>query len=162
MPADPTKPGSETEREEGTRFAPKFDADGLVTAVVTSAATGEVLMLAHMNAEAVARTIETGEAHFWSRSRSRLWRKGETSGNAQRVLEMRVDCDQDAVWLKVELTGAEAACHTGRKTCFYRAVPLGAGASGVALRFVDAERQFDPDAVYRHPDAAKGTLKSSG
>jgi phosphoribosyl-AMP cyclohydrolase len=159
--ADLAGPGSDGEREEGTSFAPKFDADGLVTAVVTSATNGEVLMLAHMNQEALTRTIETGEAHFWSRSRGQLWRKGETSGNVQRVVEMRVDCDQDAVWLKVELSGAEAACHTGRRTCFYRAIPLGGSASGVALRFVEAERQFDPDAVYRHPDAAKGTLKSS-
>jgi phosphoribosyl-AMP cyclohydrolase len=160
--ADPTEPGSENEREEGTSFAPKFDANGLVTAVVTSAATGEVLMLAHMNEEALARTIETSEAHFWSRSRGRLWRKGETSGNVQRVVEMRIDCDQDALWLKVEPAGAEAACHTGRRSCFYRAISLGgSAAAGVALRFVDAERQFDPDEVYRHPDAAKGTLKSS-
>jgi phosphoribosyl-AMP cyclohydrolase len=153
---------SESEREKGTSFTPKFDADGLVTAVVTSATTGEVLMLAHMNKEALARTIETGEAHFWSRSRARLWRKGEASGNSQRVVEMRVDCDQDAVLLKVELTGAEAACHTGRRSCFYRTIPLGSSAaSGVTLRFVDAERQFDPEAVYGHPDAAKGTLKGS-
>jgi phosphoribosyl-AMP cyclohydrolase len=127
--------------------------------VATSAKTGEVLMLAYMNAEALARTIETGEAHYWSRSRGRLWRKGEESGNAQRVVEMRTDCDQDAIWLKVEGAGAEAACHTGRRSCFYRAVPL--GAAGAALIFVDAERQFDPESVYRHAGAAKGTLKSS-
>ncbi len=160
--ADPSESGSGSEREEGTSFAPKFDPDGLVIAVVTSATTGEVLMLAHMNKEALARTIETGEAHFWSRSRARLWRKGETSGNVQRVVEMRVDCDQDAVLLKVEMTGADAACHTGRKSCFYRTIPLGgSAASGVTLRFVEAERQFDPDAVYGHPAAAKGTLKGS-
>jgi phosphoribosyl-AMP cyclohydrolase len=160
--ADPTESGSESAREEGTSFAPKFDADGLVTVVVTSATTGEVLMLAHMNKEALARTIETGEAHFWSRSRARLWRKGETSGNVHRVVEMRVDCDQDAVLLKVEMTGAEAACHTGRRSCFYRTIPLGSSvASGVTLHFVEAKRQFDPDAVYGHPGAAKGTLKGS-
>jgi len=148
--------------EEGTAFAPKFDADGLVAVVVTSAETGEVLMLAHMNSEALARTLETGEAQFWSRSRKRLWRKGEESGNTQRVVEMRIDCDQDALWLKVEQQGKDAACHTGRKSCFYRAVPLGApGGGGVSLRFVDAERQFDPQDVYRHAGAAKGTLKSS-
>jgi phosphoribosyl-AMP cyclohydrolase len=153
-------PESKSEIEEGTVFAPRFDADGLVPVVTTSAKTGEVLMLAYMNDEALARTIETGEAHYWSRSRRRLWRKGEESGNAQRVVELRVDCDQDAIWLRVEMTGADAACHTGRRTCFYRAVPLGPG-GGVTLDFVEAERQFDPEAVYRHAGAAKRTLKSS-
>jgi phosphoribosyl-AMP cyclohydrolase len=155
-------PSSKTESEEGPVFAPRFDADGLLPVVATSAATGEVLMFAYMNAEALARTIETSEAHYWSRSRGRLWRKGEESGNTQRVVEMRIDCDQDAIWLKVEQQGKDAACHTGRKSCFYRAVPLGAPlGGGVSLRFVDAERQFDPQAVYRHAGAAKGTLKSS-
>lgn len=155
-------PKSKAESEEGTVFAPKFDAEGLVPVVATSAATGEVLMLAYMNAEALARTIETGEAHYWSRSRGGLWRKGEESGNFQRVVEMRTDCDQDAIWLKVETVGADAACHTGRRSCFYRAVPLGAApGGGASLRFVDAERRFDPETAYRHADAAKGTLKSS-
>jgi len=154
-------PDSKTEIEEGTVFAPRFDADGLLPVVATSAETGDVLMLAFMNEEALARTIATGEAHYWSRSRGRLWRKGEESGNTQRVVELRTDCDQDAVWLKVETTGAGANCHTARKSCFYRAVPVGAGSGGgVSLRFVDAERQFDPEAVYRHAGAAKGTLKS--
>ncbi len=131
-------PTSKSESEEGTIFAPRFDAHGLVPVVATSAATGEVLMLAYMNDEALARTIETGEAHYWSRSRGRLWRKGEESGNTQRVVEMRTDCDQDAIWLKVEQQGAEAACHTGRRTCFYRRVALGSAPGQVALRFVDA------------------------
>ena len=154
-------PMSKSESEEGTAFAPKFDAEGLVPVVATSAQSGEVLMLAYMNEEALARTIETGEAHYWSRSRGRLWRKGEKSGHFQRVVEMRTDCDQDAIWLKVEQAGA--ACHTGRRTCFYRAVPIGAaaGSGGVTLSFVDAERQFDPGTVYHHADVAKGTLKSS-
>ncbi len=152
------KPGDKTESEEGTIFAPRFDADGLVPVVATSAETGEVLMLAYMNAEALARTIETGEAHYWSRSRARLWRKGEESGNAQRVVEMRTDCDQDAIWLLVEMTGAGAACHTGRRSCFYRAVSLGkTTGGGVTLSFVETERQFDPEAVYRHPGAANRT-----
>jgi phosphoribosyl-AMP cyclohydrolase len=155
-------PLSKTESEEGTVFAPRFDADGLLPVVATSAKTGEVLMFAYMNADALARTIETGEAHYWSRSRGRLWRKGEESGNTQRVVEMRIDCDQDGIWLKVEQQGKDAACHTGRKSCFYRAVPLNASlGGGVSLRFVDAERQFDPQTVYRHSGAAKGTLKSS-
>ncbi len=155
-------PKSKAESEEGTVFAPRFDAHGLLPVVATSAETGEVLMLAFMNEEALARTIATGEAHYWSRSRGHLWRKGEESGNAQRVVELRTDCDQDAVWLKVETAGAGANCHTGRKSCFYRTVPLGAPpGGGLSLRFVDAERQFDPEAVYRHAGAAKGTLKSS-
>ena len=155
-------PESETASEEATVFAPRFDEHGLVPVVTTSAKTGEVLMLAYMNAEALARTIETGEAHYWSRSRGRLWRKGEESGNTQRVVEMRTDCDQDAIWLVVEMGGADAACHTGRKSCFYRALPLGTAPGGaLALRFVDGARQFDPDEVYRHSRAAKGTLKSS-
>jgi phosphoribosyl-AMP cyclohydrolase len=155
-------PKSKAESEEGTVFAPRFDAHGLLPVVATSAETGEVLMLAFMNEEALARTIATGEAHYWSRSRGHLWRKGEESGNAQRVVELRTDCDQDAVWLKVETVGAGANCHTGRKSCFYRTVPLGAPSSGgLSLRFVDAERQVDPEAAYRHAGAAKGTLKSS-
>ncbi|MGB3721467.1 MAG: phosphoribosyl-AMP cyclohydrolase [Pacificimonas sp.] len=109
-----------TDREEGTALNLKFNADGLVTAVATDAATGELLMLAHMNADAFRLTRDTGKAHFWSRSRQTLWMKGETSGNILKVLEIRVDCDQDAVWLKVDATGP--ACHTGRRSCFYRRV----------------------------------------
>lgn len=115
------------EVEEGPRLRPRFDASGLVTAVVTDAGTGEVLMVAHMDAEALGRTLETGEAWYWSRSRGRLWRKGETSGQVQRVEELRVDCDQDAVWLKVRVGGDGGTCHTGRRSCFYRAAPLGQG-----------------------------------
>jgi phosphoribosyl-AMP cyclohydrolase len=155
-PAFP-EPGNKSALEEGTAFTPKFDAHGLLPAIVTDASTGEVLMFAYMNDAALARTIETGEAHFWSRSRGKLWRKGETSGNAQRVVEMRTDCDQDALWLKVEMTGTAAACHTGRKSCFYRAVPMGeTSTKGITLRWVDAEREFDPEAVYGHPDDTKG------
>ena len=131
--------------EEGTSLTPRFDASGLVTAVVTDAASGEVLMLAHMNAEALTRTIETGEAWYFSRSRQKLWKKGEESGHVQRVIEMRVDCDQDAVWLKVEQGGA-GACHTGRRSCFYRTVPL-KQAGAVKLEFAD-EKTFDPGKVY--------------
>src|SRR5712672_1380363 len=132
--------------EEGARLAPKFDADGLVTCVATDAASGDVLMVAHMNAEALARTIASGEAWYFSRSRRALWRKGETSGHVQRVTEMRIDCDQDAVWIKVEQAGA-GACHTGRRSCFYRAVPLGQGGA-VTLEFRDGEKLFDPKVVY--------------
>jgi phosphoribosyl-AMP cyclohydrolase len=140
--------GSTQEVEEGHTFAPKFDADGLLTCVATDAGSGEVLMVAHMNADALAKTIATGEAWYFSRSRRRLWRKGETSGHVQRVVEMRVDCDQDAVWIKVEQAGP-GACHTGRRSCFYRAVPLGAGtAAAVTLEFRDADKAFDPNDVY--------------
>ena len=111
--------GSSQDVEEGRALAPKFDADGLVTAVATDAASGDLLMVAHMNAEALARTIESGDAWYYSRSRRALWRKGETSGHTQRIVEMRIDCDQDAVWLKVE-QGGPGACHTGRRSCFYR------------------------------------------
>jgi phosphoribosyl-AMP cyclohydrolase len=107
-------------RETGLELDPKFDAAGLITAVVTDAASGAVLMVAHMDAEALAATFATGEAHFFSRSRQRLWRKGETSGNVLRVVEMRVDCDQDAVWVIAEPAGP--ACHTGEASCFYRRV----------------------------------------
>ncbi len=133
------------EREEGLAFQPKFDASGLVTCVATDAATGDVLMVAHMNDEALRKTIESGEAWYFSRSRNALWRKGETSGQTQRVVEMRLDCDQDAVWIRVEQTGA--ACHTGRRSCFYRKIDSASG--DTRLSFVDADRQFDPDKVYR-------------
>jgi len=132
--------------EEGLAFAPQFGADGLITAVVTDAKSGDVLMVAHMNKDALAKTIESGEAWYYSRSRKQLWKKGESSGHVQRVLELRVDCDQDALWLKVEQHGA-GACHTGRRSCFYRAVPL--GKSGAAkLEFRDADKTFDADKTY--------------
>ena len=127
---------NKNEIEEGLKFQPKFDAAGLVTCVATDAGTGEVLMVAHMNEEALRKTIASGEAWYFSRSRQSLWRKGETSGHVQRVVEMRTDCDQDAVWIRVEQTGA--ACHTGRQSCFYRKVEAGAG--GAQLSFMDADR----------------------
>ena len=138
-PADPN------DREEGLAFQPKFDASGLLTCVATDAATGDVLMVAHMNDEALRKTIASGEAWYFSRSRNALWRKGESSGHTQRVVEMRMDCDQDAIWIRVEQHGA--ACHTGRQSCFYRAVTTDDG--GAQLSFVDADRLFDPNAVYR-------------
>jgi phosphoribosyl-AMP cyclohydrolase len=132
------------DREEGLALKPKFDASGLLTCVATDAATGEVLMVAHMNEEALRKTVEGGEAWYYSRSRKALWRKGETSGQSQRVVEIRVDCDQDAVWIRVEQTGA--ACHTGRKSCFYRKVET--SGAGPRLTLVDDARLFDPKAVY--------------
>ena len=125
---------------------PKFDADELITAVVTDAKSGDVLMVAHMNEEALRKTIASGEAWYYSRSRKALWKKGETSGHVQRVIELRVDCDQDALWLRVDQQGP-GACHTGRRSCFYRAIPLGK-TGAVTLEFRDAEKQFDPGSAY--------------
>jgi phosphoribosyl-AMP cyclohydrolase len=140
-------PGSVKELEEGRVLTPKFDIDGLVTAVVTDVKSGELLMVAHMNAEALRKTIDSGEAWFFSRSRKALWKKGKSSGHSQRVAELRVDCDQDCVWLKVEQQGA-GACHTGRRSCFYRAVPLGKSGA-VTLEFHDGDKTFDPAKVYQ-------------
>jgi len=138
--------GSAEEVEEGLAFAPRFDADGLIACVATDARSGDVLMVAHMNAQALQQTIATGEAWYFSRSRQALWKKGETSGHVQRIVELRIDCDQDAIWIKVEQAGA-GACHTGRRSCFYRAVPVGTGDT-VTLEFRDGEKLFDPKAVY--------------
>jgi phosphoribosyl-AMP cyclohydrolase len=133
MAANPSSPfaarTTPDEIESGTQFQPKFDADGLIPAIVTDAASGAVLMFAWMNAEALALTLQTQLGHFWSRSRNRLWKKGEESGNLLRVVEMRTDCDQDVVWLKVSVEGDGRACHTGERSCFYRTLPLGHAAS---------------------------------
>jgi len=139
-------PGSTQEVEDGRALTPKFDADGLVTCVTTDVRSGELLMVAHMNAEALSRSIATGEAWYFSRSRKKLWRKGEESGHTQRVVEMRIDCDQDAVWIKVEQQGP-GACHTGRRSCFYRVVPV--GKSGAVTLAFDGDKTFDPKSVYR-------------
>jgi len=130
MPLPPAAPafsaqGSIAQVEHGLEFQPKFDADGLIPAIVTDARTGEVLMLAWMNAEALGLSIEHRVAHFWSRSRRKLWLKGGDSGNVLAIQDMRVDCDQDAVWLKVAVEGQGVACHTGAPSCFYRSVSLG-------------------------------------
>jgi phosphoribosyl-AMP cyclohydrolase len=115
---------SKAELEDGTIFTPRFDRDGLIVCVTTDAHTGAVLMVAYMNEEALRLTIETGIAHYWSRSRKSLWRKGDTSGQVQTVTEMRPDCDQDAILLKVRVGGDGNSCHTGRKSCFYRRVNM--------------------------------------
>lgn len=135
---------SHADLEEGTLFAPKFDAHGLVTAVAQEAGSNRVLMVAHMNAEALRLTIETGELHYYSRSRQKLWKKGESSGEVQKLIEMRTDCDQDVVLLLVEQTGRGAACHTGRKSCFYRIVE-----DSTTLRHTGEPRLFDPAEVYK-------------
>ena len=135
--------------EEGRELAPKFDEEGLMPVVTSDAASGEVLMLGYMNAEALATTIETGEAHYWSRSRGVLWHKGATSGLVQRVVDMRIDDDQDAVWLKVEVAGSGASCHVGYKSCFYRSIPTGQAPSPqLELSFEEQEKTFDPNEVY--------------
>jgi phosphoribosyl-AMP cyclohydrolase len=132
--------------EEGDRLAPRFDAAGLITVVTQEASTGEVLMLAHMNAEALELSIGTGVAHYWSRSRGKIWKKGESSGELQRIIEIRVDCDQDAILMRVEQTGRGAACHTGRKSCFYRRIDTVSEQPG--LVDIGMKRLFDPAEVY--------------
>lgn len=118
----PTPPENKQELEFGTIFSPKFGEDGLLTAIVTDFQTGDLLMVAHMNPEALQKTLETNQGWFFSRSRNTLWLKGETSGNVLNIKEIRTDCDQDAIWLKVQIAGSGAACHTGETSCFYRAV----------------------------------------
>ena len=133
--------------EESTDFAPKFDADGLLPCITSDAQTGDVLMLGWMTEEALRLTIETGEAHYFSRARQVLWHKGATSGLVQRVIEARIDDDQDAIWLRVDIAGSGASCHVGYRSCFYRAVPL-AESAGQALRFVEDQKVFEPSDVY--------------
>lgn len=142
--ADPQKG---FEQEEGSVFRPKFDSNGLITALACDAESGEVLMLAHMNADALAKTIETGKAHYWSRSRQAMWLKGETSGNVQQVVEIWTDCDQDAVMMKVKVEGADASCHTGRISCFYRRIEK-SPEKGYNLAFDQRGAKFDPKEVY--------------
>jgi phosphoribosyl-AMP cyclohydrolase len=139
--------------EEGSELAPKFDDRGLITAVTTDASSDELLMQGYMNAEALRLTIETGEAHYYSRSRQMLWHKGATSGLVQKVVEMLVDDDQDCLWLKVDVAGG-ASCHVGYRSCFYRKVPVGKEYAEqqrdghVDLAFTDTEKVFDPKEVY--------------
>jgi phosphoribosyl-AMP cyclohydrolase len=128
---------NKSELEEGRAFTPRFDQAGLIPAIVSDAAGGGILMFAYMNAEALHRTIESGEAHFWSRSRNALWRKGETSGNRLLVQELLTDCDQDVIWVKARLSG-EAACHTGRPSCFYRRI-RGEGEDAILEIIVNGE-----------------------
>jgi len=126
-------PGPKAELEEGAIFSPRFDADGLIVCVTTDVHDGEILMLAYMNAESLALTLETGIAHYWSRSRQALWKKGETSSQLQTVHEIRTDCDQDAILLKVTAGGDGGACHTGRRSCFYRKVETRDGTTSLVF-----------------------------
>lgn len=135
--------------EEGNELAPKFDAQGLIPVVTTDMSSGELLMMGYMNEEAFKKTVETSEAHYWSRSRQCLWHKGATSGLVQRVVEMRIDDDQDTVWLRVEVAGG-ASCHVGYRSCFYRSIPLGKSdqAGPLKLNYHEQEKVFDPQEVY--------------
>ena len=136
--------------EEGKLLSPKFDKDGLIPVITTDCKTAEVLMHGYMNSEALKKTIETKEAYYWSRSRREVWHKGETSGFVQKVVEIRIDDDQDSVWLNVDI-GDGASCHVGYKSCFYRAVPLGKirDSEKVEMKFKDKKKKFDPDVVYK-------------
>ena len=135
---------SKHEMEESLDFTPKFDKKGLIPCVATCDKTGDVLMFAFMNEEALDKTIETGEAHYWSRSRKSLWHKGATSGHIQKITEIRTDCDQDCIWIKVKTD--KGACHTGRKSCFYRKIH---GDFKVKMEFIDEKKLFNPDDVYK-------------
>ena len=136
--------------EEGKLLSPKFDKDGLIPVVTTDYKTGEVLMHGYMNSEALKKTIETKEAYYWSRSRKQVWHKGETSGFVQKVVEIRIDDDQDSIWMSVDI-GNGASCHVGYKSCFYRAVPLGniQDTQNVEMEFKDKKKKFDPNVVYK-------------
>ena len=144
--ADP-KTLSHDDLEEGTIFAPRFDAHGLITVVTIEETTNDVLMVAHMNAETLGLTLQTGIAHYWSRSRQSIWTKGETSGELQEVAELRVDCDQDCIVMTVRQTGRGAACHTGRKSCFFRRVETQDGL--ISLEDTGLPKLFDPKEVYQ-------------
>ncbi|MCC6598891.1 MAG: phosphoribosyl-AMP cyclohydrolase [Alphaproteobacteria bacterium] len=140
--------------EETLDFLPKFDENGLIPCITTSVKTGKPLMFAYMNAQSLQKSIETGEAYYWSRSRNQLWHKGASSGLTQKIIEMRTDCDQDCLWISVEtgtpdhVQGREASCHTGRESCFYRKINIGQDPKTVKMQRIDDEIIFDPECVY--------------
>ena len=138
------------EVEEGKFFSPKFDIDGLIPVTTTDSNSGELLMHGYMNEESLKKTIETKEAHYWSRSKKALWHKGETSGFVQKVIDLRIDDDQDALWMSVDI-GNGASCHVGYKSCFYRSIPLGPikNAQEIELNFKEKKKKFDPEEVYK-------------
>ena len=138
------------EVEEGKFLSPKFDDNGLIPVVTTDSKTGEVLMHGYMNSEALKKTIETKEAHYWSRSREAIWHKGKTSGFSQKVIQIRIDDDQDSIWLSVDI-GDGASCHVGYKSCFYRSIPLGKikETEKVEMKFEEKDKKFDPEKVYK-------------
>ncbi len=136
--------------EEGKLLSPKFDNDGVIPVVTTDCKTGEVLMVGYMNSEAFKKTIETKEAHYWSRTRREVWHKGQTSGFKQKVIEIRIDDDQDSVWLNVDI-GDGSSCHVGYKSCFYRSIPLGKikNIQNIEMDFTEKEKKFDPTKIYK-------------
>ncbi len=138
------------EVEEGKFLSPKFDGEGLIPVTTTDSSSGELLMHGYMNSEALKKTIETKEAHYWSRSRNSLWHKGKTSGFTQKVIDLRIDDDQDALWMSVDI-GNGASCHVGYKSCFYRSIPLGPikNTEKIELEFKEKEKKFDPKKVYK-------------
>ena len=138
------------EVEEGKFLSPKFDNQGLIPVVTTDSKTGEVLMHGYMNSEALKKTIETKEAHYWSRSRKSIWHKGKTSGFTQKIIQIRIDDDQDSVWLSVDI-GNGASCHVGYRSCFYRSIPLGKidQSEKIEMKFEEKEKKFDPEKVYK-------------
>ncbi len=138
------------EVEEGKFLSPKFDSQGLIPVITTDSKTGEVLMHGYMNSEALKKTIETKEAHYWSRSRKSIWHKGKTSGFTQKVIQIRIDDDQDSIWLSVDI-GNGASCHVGYRSCFYRSIPLGKinQSEKVEMKFEEKEKKFDPEKVYK-------------
>ena len=138
------------EIEEGDLLSPKFDNDGLIPVITTCFNTKEILMHGYMNVEALKLTIETKEAHYWSRSRKSIWHKGKTSGFVQKIKEIRIDDDQDAIWLTVDI-GEGSSCHVGYKSCFYRSIPLGKieNSEEIKLEFKEKEKKFDPEKVYK-------------
>ena len=138
------------EVEEGKFLSPKFDSQGLIPVITTDNKTGEVLMHGYMNSEALKKTIETKEAYYWSRSRKSIWHKGKTSGFTQKVIQIRIDDDQDSVWLSVDI-GNGASCHVGYRSCFYRSIPLGKidQSEKVEMKFEEKEKKFDPEKVYK-------------
>ena len=133
--------------EESSDLAPSFDSHGLMPVVTTDINTGDVLMIGYMNKESLELTIKTKKAHYWSRSREKVWKKGETSGLFQNVIELRIDDDQDSLWLKVDIEGSGASCHVGYKSCFYRSVPLGEN-DEISLNFKEIDKVFDPEKIY--------------
>ena len=134
--------------EESNQLAPKFDDNGLIPVITTDFESGVVLMHGYQNAEALELTIKTGEAHYWSRSRNCLWKKGETSGLTQKVIDLRIDDDQDAIWMNVIVSGSGASCHVGYKSCFYRSIPTCNQENSLELIFREKDKTFDPDEVY--------------
>jgi len=138
------------EVEEGLSLTPKFDENGLIPCITTDNNTGEVLMVGYMNAESLTKTIESGEAYYFSRSQQKIWHKGSVSGLRQKVIDMKIDDDQDSIWISVDVSGSGASCHVGYKSCFYRSIPLKSKVDdNIELIMDDEEKLFDPEEVYK-------------